>query len=559
VVFCVDALRSEADLQAELNERSGWLRELQAAQRSIQTHGPRDPAVAEALARVEAVADEALLDSYLAGPAAEAGEAASRLRRALADDDARDEARVTLVHTVDELSRSIWEENDVLAGDSDRLWRQIQIVAFCAIAMAAAALFLWVVVHRRGLAALALSQRLTEALEEAEASRARAEAGSRAKSEFVATISHEIRTPMTAILGAADLMRAGAIDPLQARHLAIIDKAGDALLQLVDDVLDLARIEAGRLELERQDFDMGRLVQEAALLFEGRARAKGLNLRVEGDPSGRVEGDPVRLRQVLVNLVGNALKFTGDGEVVLAVERNGDLVLFEVLDTGPGLPAGFEEQVFGAFTQVDSSSSRLHGGAGLGLAIARRLVEAMGGEISASTRLAGGACFRFEVPLPLQEIQASEPSGPLMYQTGEFSLDAGPMILLVDDNADTRQVIGMLLRTIGYRVDTAEDGRVALERTAEQDYDLVLMDCDMPIQDGWTTTMLLREQGTATANSPVLGLSGHATSEAAERGREAGMDDHLHKPIRLEQLKAAVDGWLRTGRRASAEARGDSA
>ena len=545
-LLCLAALHRGGTLRAEQEQTADWLRQLQAAQRAIQTHNPSDPAVTAALDQLRAVAIETASVPALAEFAEALERESSRLRDTLDVARVRDDARVDTIKAIDALIGSIWEVDQTAGSRMKGLWLAIQGVALCAIAMAAATLTLVGSLRRSRQATTRLNDQLALALNEAERARVAAEVASRAKSEFVATISHEIRTPMTAILGAADLLRLRPIDALQERHLAIIDKAGDALLQLVDDVLDLSRIEAGYLEIAPVEFRLDQLLADSLMLFEGRAEAKEVELELRCAVPGTVRGDERRLRQVVVNLLGNAIKFTDRGEVCVRARRpsGDDAVRVEVIDSGTGLPEGAGLDVFGAFTQADSSPSRSHGGAGLGLAISRRLVEAMGGTIAAQNRPEGGTRFHFELPLP--HVRGEEPaaSDPEPVEEPVPEEREAPLLLLVDDNADTRQVLSMLLGGLGYRIHTADGGHQALERTVTQRYDLVLMDCSMPDLDGWSTTTLLRTRGGPSAGVPVLGLSGHATEDARERGLDAGMNDHLCKPIRIEQLRQAVERWI---------------
>ncbi len=244
---------------------------------------------------------------------------------------------------------------------------------------------------------------------------------------------------------------------------------------------------------------------------------------------------------MIVNLIGNALKFTVQGGITLRGRREQGEVILEVLDTGPGLPAGMEEALFDVFQQADSSPSRSHGGAGLGLAISRRLVEAMGGRISAANRPEAGA--HFTVRLPLEIVAEAAISEELEVDIAPPEEEQGPRVLVVDDNDDTREVVGLLLQSLGCRVTRAAGGAEAIDRAHADAYDLIFMDCDMPGIDGLSTTSSLRASDGPSARCPIVGLSGYATEDAKQRALESGMDDYLANPIRLGGLRAAVEKW----------------
>jgi signal transduction histidine kinase len=367
---------------------------------------------------------------------------------------------------------------------------------------------------------------VTEQRRTAELVRARdaAEAASQAKSEFLANMSHEIRTPMNAILGMADLLAETPLTGEQQEYVGIFRRSGDTLLTLIDDILDLSKVEAGRLTLEAARFDLHGLVEDTVEVLAARAHAKGLELTCEVGPDvpAWVSGDPQRLRQVLLNLLGNAVKFTASGEVGLRVERDpsdatlaGTLLVppatvrFSVRDTGIGIPADKLESVFGAFTQVDASTTRRYGGTGLGLAIVERLVSLMGGRIAVASTPGQGATFAFSIPFEPAAV------GSDLAQDGPAAELAGSRVLVVDDNATNRLLLMRLLAAHGAAVSEADGGEAGLAalraaRCAGRPYDLLLLDQQMPAVDGFHLVARLRDE----APDGAPGVAGDAVARA---------------------------------------------
>jgi len=379
---------------------------------------------------------------------------------------------------------------------------------------------------------------------ELEAAKARAEAASEAKTAFLATVSHELRTPLNGVTAAAGLLAASSPNEEQSRLIEIVSGAADQLGRLIGDILDVARTDAGDLRLDPAPVDLGTLVEDIVALSRLQADEKGLEigLTVTPDARGAVMADGARLRQVLGNLLGNAIKFTDRGRVDLRVERAGDTVRITVTDTGVGFGPDVREVIFDRFAQADSSITRRFGGAGLGLAICRDLVEAMGGAIGCLSTPGEGATFRVELPLP--EIKpvcepAEAPVSP--------GLD-GLRILVVDDNATNRQVAGLILQAAGVAVAFACDGQEALGLVAADRFDLILMDMMMPVMDGVEAIRRLRagEAGPDGATTPVIMLTANTLPEHVAQALAAGADRHLAKPVSPAGLLGAV-AEVRTG------------
>jgi signal transduction histidine kinase/CheY-like chemotaxis protein len=398
---------------------------------------------------------------------------------------------------------------------------------------------------------------------ELEAARDAAEAGARARTEFLAVMSHEIRTPLNAVIGLSGLLQDSAsLSPEQAAHARLIREAGDHLLALVNDILDFTSLESGRLQLERAPFDPRAEAAAALALLEPQARAKGLALSLEvadGVPT-RALGDAGRLRQVLLNLLGNAVKFTEAGSVHLSVAPlppggrgeesadGGELRLgFAVRDTGIGIPPEAQPGLFTAFRQGDSSTSRRFGGTGLGLAISRELVERMGGAIAVESAPGAGSTFRFDVRLraagePAERGRAPGPDGPAPAAAAD---DARPpprlRILVAEDNGTNRLVLTHRLEQLGHRVDAVSDGREALEAVQERPYDLIVMDMMMPGMDGLEATRAIRAlPAQAAARVPIIGLTAAAMPEDEAACLAAGMTGYERKPIGTDRLRAVV-------------------
>jgi CheY-like chemotaxis protein len=371
-----------------------------------------------------------------------------------------------------------------------------------------------------------------------------ARAANEAKSQFLANMSHEIRTPLNGVLGMAQAMEADPLPPVQKDRLRVIRQSGDALLTILNDILDLSKIEAGMIELETVPFDLSELVKGTHAAFAAVADRKGLVFRFDiGDASGQYAGDPVRVRQVLSNLVSNAIKFTDEGEVVIRASRLAEGFELAVADSGPGISVEAGTRIFSKFTQADVSTTRKHGGTGLGLSISRDLVQMMGGEITVESAMGEGSTFRASFLLP-RVGEASAATDAPAAKTGTAEGDV--KILVAEDNEVNQLVVRTLLGQAGLTPVVVGDGEQACRAWEREDWDLILMDIQMPVMDGVAATIFIRqaERTQGRKRTPIIGLTANAMPHQTASYFAAGIDECVAKPIEVTALFAALETAL---------------
>ena len=385
-----------------------------------------------------------------------------------------------------------------------------------------------------------------------------ADAANRAKSEFLANMSHELRTPLGAVISAADLLRNANLPSESKRQVEIVNNSAEALLELINDILDFAKLEAGRLRLEKTDFRLRELVDGVRNLVAASADAKDLDLQVEIDDGATdsLHSDPRRLRQVLLNLMNNAVKFTHQGYVALTIAEEEDRLHFSVEDTGIGISSEAQKRIFETFYQAESITARRFGGSGLGLALSKELVERLGGSITFESERGVGTTFSFVIPVTPAEGEIQDVKHAPRTQLPDWDRSA-QNILVVDDDATNRELARAHLEAVGYRTEEAPDGRTALDRMRRESFNAVLMDCQMPEVDGYETVRRWRrieskrlDDGTK-GRLPIVAVTAHALPGERDKCVAVGMDEYITKPFRGAELHAILETLLHPSRAAT--------
>ena len=395
---------------------------------------------------------------------------------------------------------------------------------------------------------------LNESLKLESQEKIRALQQSKEKSRFLANMSHEIRTPMNGVLGMLDILAKTPLDPQQHEYLSTAYSSSEILLEVINSVLDLSKIESGKLALERIPFNLHKLADDMVLLFSGSATKKHLTLtkHIAENSHDWFYGDPIRLKQILGNLLGNAIKFTKTGTVTLHIntlQEHAEKISLRLLvaDTGAGIPSSQQDALFNAFSQADDSTTRLYGGTGLGLTIAQELVQLMGGRIKVKSAQGQGSTFYFDLTFDKYHLPvAPAPENPSAALAPQGNTALNGHLLLVEDNVVNIKVAHVMLTKLGLSFDIAMDGQEALTLLDKNRYDLILMDCQLPIMDGYEATRHFRliEKERHSPHTPVIALTANAMQGDRETCLQAGMDDYMTKPISMASLRQKLQLWL---------------